>query len=128
MSIQHEDDALVPGAEHHLYVVEIPGVGVKVGITVDPPRRIAQHTRDAQAYGRTVERTWISGPHVEARASERSLVKLAGGRREYLPINFDVAVQEAMSLPMTRADRAAVEKHAEDVSSFFKSLLLGGTR
>jgi hypothetical protein len=84
-----------------LYVVEFPGHGVKVGVTARDPRvRLAEHRRDAEAYGRDVGRTWVSFPHLEARAHEKALKRLAGPqqRREYLPLPFDEVVAYAQLL------------------------------
>lgn len=85
----------------HLYVVEIIGVGVKVGVTErDPSIRIADHRRDAEAYGRQVGRTWASIPHARARYHEGCLKRLAGKnqRREYLPMSFDEVLPHAQQL------------------------------
>jgi predicted GIY-YIG superfamily endonuclease len=123
---------LILGAELHVYVVEFIGHGVKVGVSERPDKRIAQHRRDAAAYGRQVGRVWLSEPHVnsQARANERSLKKLAGAnqRREYLPLSFDEVVAVAVDLQITRADLADVERRREATTEFFKSLLTGGLR
>lgn len=130
-SADYEDMTAVPvvvGAEHHLYVVEIPDVGVKVGISTKPKNRVAAHRRDALAYGRSIERVWISLPHIEARANERALIRSFGGGtcREYLPIGFDAALKAIECLPRTRADRSAHERKVEATANFFKSFITGG--
>lgn len=123
---------LIPGAELHLYVVEFVGHGVKVGVSGKPDQRIAQHRRDAAAYGREVGRTFISDPHQEkqARANERSLKQLGGPdhRREYLALGFPEVANVAASLPAPRADKAAVEQKREATTEFFKALVAGGLR
>lgn len=123
---------LLVGAELHLYVVEFIGHGVKVGVTEKPAKRIAQHRRDASAYGRAVGRVWLSDPHVnaQARVNERSLKHLAGPgqRREYLHLTFDEVATAAAALPMPRAGKAEVERRREATTEFFKSILLGGLR
>lgn len=111
------------GKEMHLYVVELVGVGVKVGVTTKPDNRIAQHRRDADAYGRSVGRVWVSDPHIEARTNESAIKRMAGRRREYLDISFETAVDHAKTLPTTRADREAVQRKQEQAMAFFESLL-----
>lgn len=121
------DEPLIEGAELHLYVVEFEGHGVKVGVTGRPDKRIAQHRRDAEAYGRSVGRVWLSTPHVEARANESALKKLAPSqRREYLPLAYELVVTHAETLPKSRADKAEVERRNEATSQFFQRLLTGG--
>lgn len=123
-----EAEPIVKGAEHHLYVVELIGIGVKVGISVAPKGRVATHRRDAMAYEREVGRVWISLPHIEARDNERTLGRsiASTNRREYLPITFDAAVEAAMQLPRTRADRAAFDRKVEAGANFFKAFITGG--
>lgn len=118
-------DVEIVGKELHLYVVELVGLGVKVGVTAKPDKRIAQHRRDADAYGRAVGRVWVSDPHVEARANESALKRLAGQRREYLNIAFETAVARARELPQSRADREAVARQQERTVAFFQSILGG---
>lgn len=98
------------GHEFHLYVVEIVGFGVKVGISVKPDRRIETHRRDAEKFGMKIGQTWISIPHTEARANERQLIELLGGRREYLRVEFNKAVSIADSLPKSRVPRTDRER------------------
>lgn len=116
------------GKELHLYVVELVGAGVKVGVSAKPDNRIAQHRRDAEAYGRTIGRVWVSAPHIEARANESAIKRFAGQRREYLSIDFDTAVARANELPKSRADREAVARKEAQTLDFFKSILVGGAR
>ena len=87
------------GPALHLYLVEIVGHCVKVGITTDPKRRIADHEANARKLGRVVGRTWVTQPHVEARANER-LIK-GDHDTEYLPRSFEDVLAQAESLPMT---------------------------
>jgi hypothetical protein len=83
----------------HLYLVEIVGVGVKVGISSQPEKRIATHTTAAAAFGRSVGRVWLSRPHPDARALE-TLIR-GGHPNEYLPISFEVALQRALDCALT---------------------------
>lgn len=121
---------LVDGAELHLYVLEIVGRGVKVGVTKQPDRRIANLRREAAGYGQSTGRVWVSEPHVEAHANERELMALGGpnNRREYIALPYESAVGEAETLPMTRADRAAVEARRSAVLDMFQGFVLGGAR
>ena len=88
--------------ESYLYLVEIVGIGVKVGISTDPARRLASHARDASAYGRTIGRTWVSDvPHANARENESAIKR--GSRREYLDRAFEDCLEQALDLDMQRA-------------------------
>lgn len=102
----------------YLYVVEIHDIGVKVGITRDPRARIDSHRRDAEAYGRTIGRIWVSPePQANARDNEKTLV--GGSAREFLAESFDSAVARAIALPKvveTPEDRAATQEREEAVS------------
>ena len=89
----------------HLYLVEFVGLGVKVGISAQPLRRLQQHHRDAAAFGHTVGRTWVSPlAHVEAPANERAIK--GESRREYLRRPFDECLRQALALPMTEPPAA----------------------
>lgn len=88
---------LVPFKSEHLYLVEVVGRGVKVGVSRNPSARIKAHMRDAAAYGCTVVRTWVSPiAHSNARQNERAI--MAGSRREYLSRTFDDCMGQAASL------------------------------
>lgn len=115
---------ILKGIEYHLYVLELPGVGVKVGISGQPAKRLRFHRYHAGNHGADGGRQWVSGPHVEARANERALMALGGkgNRREYIAIDFDTAVAAAKKLRKTRASdemHAAAAAHAEGVSFFW---------
>lgn len=88
--------------ESYLYLAEIVGIGVKVGISTDPARRLASHARDASAYGRAIGRTWVSDvPHANARENESAIKR--GSRREYLDRAFEDCLEQALDLDMRRA-------------------------
>lgn len=92
---------LMPG-EKYLYLAEIPGVGTKVGVSHQPIKRLAQHARDARAYGRTIARTWVSPtPHANALDNERAI--RGSSEREYLNRPFGDCLRQAAGLPMERA-------------------------
>jgi hypothetical protein len=82
----------------HLYLVEILGVGVKVGISSQPEKRIATHTTAAATFGRSIGRVWLSRPHPDARTLE-TLIR-GGHPNEYLPITFEAALQRALDLAL----------------------------
>lgn len=81
----------------HLYLVEIVGVGVKVGITSNPKCRLAAHRKTAKDFGRSVRRLWLSAPHADAREFEQRLI--GDSRSEYLRIPFEEAWRRLMALP-----------------------------
>lgn len=118
---------IVQGFELHLYVVEFISSGVKVGVSGNPQKRIAQHRRDAAAFGLEVGRVWVSAPHVEseARRNEHEIKKLAGipGVREYLPIDYESAVKCAEGLPKTRVTAAVVAAQRASTEELFEFAL-----
>lgn len=125
-----DGEPLAEGLELHLYVVEFPGHGVKVGITKNPTNRVAAHRRDAAAFGRTVGRVWVSRPHTEARANEAALKRIdPGTTREYLSVDFDRVMEHVRSLPNSRATRTAIAERQRRsdafLDSFFKPLVRG---
>ena len=88
-------------AGHHLYLVEVVGVCVKVGITDDPDTRLAAHRAQARKLGRSVGRVWMSPRHAEAKLNERILRGCS--RTEYLRGDFNALVERAGQLEMTTA-------------------------
>lgn len=117
------------GSEKYLYVLEIVGRGVKVGITANPKQRLAAHRRDAKAYGRSTGRSWVSEPHINASENERALMRMAGPKqkREYLPLDFDVVVSSAHAQTRTQLDPHAEEERAQRTFGFFKAIVTGET-
>jgi predicted GIY-YIG superfamily endonuclease len=108
-----------------LYVVEFIDHGVKVGVTArDPQVRLAEHRRDAEAYGRTVGRTWVSFPHLEARANEKALKRLAGPgqKREYLPLSFDEVMVQAQLLTLCVLSPQKTQKMLSPIEHFINAL------
>lgn len=88
--------------ELYLYLIEIADVGVKVGVTRNPTKRLASHDRDARAFKRAIGRTWVSPvPHINAAANESAIKGRSD--REYLARTFDDCVVQARQLPLIRA-------------------------
>ncbi len=86
----------VDGEALFFYVIEIRGVGCKVGITKSPRKRAQQHVDAANKHGRIVGRVWFSARCATAEAIER---KMRGDSRdEYLSASFGVLVQRAKML------------------------------
>ncbi len=99
-----------PPATTHLYLVEILGVGVKVGVSDQPKKRLATHAKNAAVHGRSVGRVWLSTPHHEARTLE-SMVK-GTSKSEYLKIDFDEALR--------RLHAEAAELHVDIVGGILR--------
>lgn len=97
------------GCCQHLYAIEIVGVGVKVGVTGEPSKRLANHARDARNYRRQLGRWWVSVRHVEFMLNEALLIGWAGADTEYLPKSFDDVMAKIDSLKMTTAERLFAE-------------------
>lgn len=76
----------------HLYVIEIIGVGTKVGITTVLDGRLRAHRRDARSYRREVGRVWVSVRHRNARWNEYIVVQNETHGTEYLDAGFDAVV------------------------------------
>jgi hypothetical protein len=99
-----------PERDHHsphgyLYVVEFSSGAVKVGHTTDPRARANSLRIDAQKYGLTLTRWWLSPRHTNHADNERKLLFVAPGlgeklATEYFRCNFHDLVAAASSLPM----------------------------
>lgn len=125
LPIDPAGSSLVLGPELHLYVLEIVGLGVKVGISKEPARRVETIKREAAGYGYPHGRVSVSAPHVEARANELRLITLGGdgNRREYLRADFDTAMAMVEKLPMSRADRIDVMKRQASAFNLLRNLV-----
>lgn len=92
---------LPPVGSGYLYLLEIHGLGVKVGISVDPESRIADHTLAAWQWARQLGRLWLSEHHPAWKRNEQ-LVKRSllprGHSTEYLPTTFEDALRAATAL------------------------------
>ena len=81
-----------------MYVVGFSTGGVKVGLTVDPYRRLGEYARDARRLGVEVTAVHLSEPHTNYAENETALIerrrRLAGPvRKAYFPnLGFEDAV------------------------------------
>ena len=89
-----------PKTAPYLYVLEIVGMGTKVGVATKPRRRLKTLHREANGYDYSIGRIWLSQPHAHARDNEQDLIALGGNdnRREYLAVGFVQAVERAEAL------------------------------
>ncbi|MDT5125624.1 MAG: hypothetical protein QOH54_1268 [Mycobacterium sp.] len=94
-------DTVAP--HNYLYVIELVGMGTKVGITTTPRKRLRTLQREARGYGYRIGRIWLSQAHIQARANERELIRLGGddNRREYLAVDFVRVIERAEALTRT---------------------------
>ena len=104
MDYDYDDDCEEFSIGPHLYLFEVVGHCVKVGITDDPVTRMKALEAQARKMGRTAGRVWITPRHHEARQNEHSLKD--GSRSEYLKVDFAALVERAMALPMTTDDES----------------------
>lgn len=88
----------------HLYLVEIVGHSVKVGISSSPVKRVAKHERDARRFGFSIGRVWVSYAHEEADLNEKLMQIGCRSRSEYLERRFERLVAKAHKLKMTRVE------------------------
>ena len=95
--------------ERYLYLFEIVGLAVKVGITANPRTRIGNHVHAASVHGREIGRVWISPAHLEALHNE-NIIKGEPGASEYLERSMSELMLQAMALPMTRFNGSQVRK------------------
>lgn len=131
---QVDGESLIKGLESHLYVVELLGLGVKVGITESPSVRLGAHVRAARSHQRDVGRVWISCPHVRARENETLLIASCKAhlgttdskRREYFALGFDRAVEEAAGLLFQRGNREAFEKRVAGTADCLMAIVTNG--
>lgn len=122
--------APLAGIEKHVYAIEVGRVGIKVGITEHPQRRIQAHARAARAHGHELGRIAVTQACENARANERILIALGGegNRSEYIDVDFDDVIAEMRSLVIERADAEKYEQRAEGVKNVFANLMFGGMR
>jgi predicted GIY-YIG superfamily endonuclease len=93
--------ALYGEKPQHLYLIEVVGHCVKVGITTRPLERLKNHEAAARNYGRRVGRVWVSIFHKEACRNEREIK--CGSSSEYLRRRkFDDVLEQALALSFTR--------------------------
>lgn len=59
----------------YIYCLALPGDVYKVGLTVDPANRVAQHITAARSYGVSILCAWISPAHKEFRQTEAGLIE-----------------------------------------------------
>jgi hypothetical protein len=79
---------IAPEGHGHLYAIRFSTGVVKVGQTNHPSRRMAEHRRDAWAYGVVITNMWISRAHATYLPNEVRLIAFAAhkaerSRREY---------------------------------------------
>lgn len=90
----------VPGG--YVYAVEFSTGIIKVGRTNRPRVRVADHLRDAQKFGGSIEQLWLSVEHVNYIDNERSLIQNLGrahsGYEYYSGLDFNAVVEQAEAL------------------------------
>lgn len=97
--------------EAALYVIAFSNGVVKVGRTVHIPQRIHTHVADARKYDVSVEKIWISDPHLNVKSNERRMIRFI--RQHWTPLNreyvrdgnFRAIVAFASRLPTERVRR-----------------------
>jgi len=103
--------------EGHIYVVGYDTGTIKVGYTANPTQRIRVLELAARQLGCSVDRTWVSSPHVNAHENEQHLLefcsssgsRVTGGRTGefFNDLDFEAVVQHAERLPMEREQAPA---------------------
>lgn len=88
---------------------------VKVGSTIHPTSRLADHRLDADAFGHEIIDTWVSSEHLNYLETENEMIRLAGSistgraRREYFHhIDFDALVKLAQGVDFSARQTIAV--------------------
>jgi hypothetical protein len=129
-TLTRDGEPPLAGVEKHVYAIEIVGVGVKVGITEFPGRRVQAHARAARAHGATIGRVVFTEAHENARDNEATLKRLGGerNRSEYIQVSFDRVLDAIKNLPIRRADAAAHEQKQAAFLGFMRSVVEGGIR
>lgn len=103
----HDND----GSGVYLYVLQFSDGVVKVGQTVRPAERFAEHERDAKKIGCTTRQRWLSFPYMSSR-HERMLIAYCKANwprvqgLEFFEADFDEVVEFA-----TELDEIALEAH-----------------
>lgn len=80
----------------HLYLLEIVGHCVKVGITSNPKARLASHVSAARRHGREAGRAWVSV--VDSRVADFEAEIQGASPTEYLERDFDEVLAQALAL------------------------------
>lgn len=106
--------------EGYVYILEISTGRVKVGFTTSLKNRLATHAGTAKAYGATIERTWTSPLHKEARPNEAALITFCrsqgGVAREgeyFAGISFDdvaAFAERELTITVVAVDETARER------------------
>jgi hypothetical protein len=96
--------------EGHVYVIRFSSQIVKVGRTAAPRTRMRWHLSSAAWYGTTIEKAWLSRPHVDVVPNERALIKYGRerataqtGNEYFRGVDFADVVRLAESLTYRRA-------------------------
>lgn len=110
------------GSEAYVYVVEFSDGTTKPGFSAQPEKRLARHRDAAACFGITIKNAWVSGPHLEAKSNEKSLIVWCGRKAstvrkaEYFTgLRFQNVRSFAERLPMTRHTDASFEAEGEAV-------------
>lgn len=95
----------------YLYVIEFNDGVVKVGQTVRPAERLAEHERDAKAIGCTTRQRWLSFPYMSSRHEQMLIAycKVNWPRVQGLEF-FDAPFDEVVEFA-TELDEIAIEAH-----------------
>jgi DNA-binding XRE family transcriptional regulator len=111
-TFQYVGPCASPG-QGHLYVVEFPRVGIKVGRTSTPTSRVQDHERNGRIFGHPRGRVWMSPPHFQTAALELDLIEhcsslsgpsASGMKTEYFPCAYEPAVAFAEVLDFGRPE------------------------
>jgi hypothetical protein len=103
--------------EGHLYVLKFSTGVIKVGQTLDLPRRIREHRRDAEAFGAVIVDCWFSPAHNNYLENEVELILMCDeaapwrSKREYFHgIDIEDAIKFAATLTYYTASVLPVEE------------------
>lgn len=99
-----------------IYIVEYSDGTVKVGQTVNPASRLANHSTGGRSFGLEINRAWLSVPHPQYRSNERALIAWGSanatsrGREYFHGASADRVVDFARTLDYSQLSAAEVAR------------------
>ncbi|MEV7975388.1 hypothetical protein [Streptomyces sp. NPDC086519] len=116
----------------YVYVIEFSSGVVKVGMASSAATRFAQHNNAARIHGSSIDRHWVSPPHVRAGANEKALIEFCKRRADvvhgaeyFTGVEFDDVVTHAKGLSFPILSKREREQVTVDAQRTAKSIVNG---
>lgn len=109
------------GGEAYIYVIAFSEGTVKVGFTTNPAKRLPYYRHAAACFGFTVVETWVSTPHLKARANERALIAWCAAHAVETR-NSEYFVGLGPAQVITFADTLPMARHTDESFAEFEKV------